>query len=138
MTQIKCLGCGINMDWIKGAGTLAYTCYCGATTFYGDAGQLMLPTSFLTGIAKGHDPAHIDYYIGKSAHTSPEKESFITMIKGLGAVWSWECDKCRDHTLQRCKMEQANKLYMLPFHPALQGLLDDVPIPEGYEPPGLI
>lgn len=131
---MKCLGCGINMGWVKGIGALAYTCYCGSTVFYGDAGQLVLPTSFILGLTEDRDPTHIDYYIGKSAHTSPEKESFIAMLKSLGAIWSWECDECRDHFLQRCKMERENNLYHLPFHPAIQGVLDGTPVPEGYRP----
>jgi len=131
---MKCLGCGLNVDWIKGWGIVAYTCPCGSRIFY-DEGHLAIPASFIIRLVEGEPLPHIDYYVGKSAHWSQEKEDFIDMLKGFGAIWSWECPECRERVLQRTRMELENNLYQLPLHPDLQRLVEDVPVPEGYENP---
>ena len=126
---MNCLGCGIDTGWIKGT-VMAYTCYCGATVFH-EEGHLVLPVSFYRCLIEGHAFPHIDYYVGKSARTSPEKESFIVLLKGYGAVWSWECPECRQGVLERSKMEVENHLYRLPLHPELQRILKDISIHGG-------
>ena len=99
---MNCLGCGRNIGW-DGKGRFCYTCGCGATVFVGDHG-LALPASLGMAIARGNlvvsmaqqkNLAHLDYYVGVSAHDSEQKRDFIRALRARGHTWSWECAECR-------------------------------------------
>ncbi|MBA7688486.1 hypothetical protein ES703_96968 [subsurface metagenome] len=124
---MNCLGCGIDLEWLKGFGTVCFTCPCGSTIFVDDRGHALIPISLMRCLAEDRNIPHIDYYVGKSAHVSPEKESFIAMIKGLGAIWSWECPECRQKVLENSRLKAMDRLYP-ELHPELQRFI------EGYEP----
>jgi len=130
---VKCLGCGRDIPW-DGVEMFCYTCPCGALVFY-QGENVFPPASLVLKLGKGEELSHIDYYLGKSSYTSPEKEVFYNSLRERGAIWSWECPECRDRFLQRAKMEIENGLYLLPLHPELAKLIENTPVPEGYEKP---
>jgi len=98
MGQYRCVGCGGIIPW-DGKGLFAYTCPCGATLFADEEGRFAFPLSLLRAIYEHREPPHIDYYVGRSSHTSPEKEKAIQLLKALGARWSWECETCHARKL---------------------------------------
>lgn len=94
MAILECVGCGRDIGW-DGRGTLCYTCPCGATVFWSPDGTVAYPGSLVLGVARGHGLHHLDYYVGVSAHSSPEKTALIRRLRSLGSVWPWECEECR-------------------------------------------
>jgi len=125
---VRCLGCNGTIPW-DGKGTLCYTCPCGATIFYDEnSGAPMIPTSLviaLQGDTLSRNMSHLDYYLGKSAFWSREKEEVCNFLRRKGAVWSWECPQCRDRTIQRARMEKEEGLYRFEHHPDLQKLVEE-------------
>jgi hypothetical protein len=69
------------------------------TLFADEEGRFAFPLSLLRAIYEHREPPHIDYYVGRSSHTSPEKEKAIQLLKALGARWSWECEECHARKL---------------------------------------
>jgi hypothetical protein len=116
---MKCLGCGGSIPW-NGRGVFAYTCSCGATIFYDGKTSIHPPASLVIGLAKKRELPHIDYYLGKSSHTSHEKEEMYDFLRSKGCVWSWECERCKFRTIERIVYEVANKIYRFGIHPALK------------------
>jgi predicted RNA-binding Zn-ribbon protein involved in translation (DUF1610 family) len=120
---MKCLGCGQDIPW-DGKTMFCYTCPCGATIFIQEE-NLYPPASLVTKISNRQELSHLDYYLGKSNYTSPEKEDFYKLLRKLGATWSWECPDCKEGFLQRTKMEVENNLYPLQLHPELAKILKE-------------
>jgi len=117
---MKCLGCGRSISW-DGKGTLCFTCPCGATMFIDDkTDKIALPVSFIMSLQRKKNILHIDYYLGISDHQSPQKQAVYEQLKRKGAVWSWECRRCKDRFIRHVKM-QAPKRFNL--HPELQKLM---------------
>lgn len=118
---MKCLGCDREIAW-DGKGLFAYTCPCGATVFYDEEKGLALPASLFT--LDPENPPHIDYYLGKSNYWSKRKQEMYEYLKSQGAVWSWQCPKCRDWAIKRAKMEKDNGFYPFEFHWELSRLME--------------
>lgn len=132
-----CLGCGRDLGFLEDTGPLAYTCPCGATIFYEpplhfqagtlcirEGQKILIPVSLPRSIAEMRSLPHIDYYLGKSAHTNEDKERFIEILRGLGACWSWQCAECRPRFIERTRMEVKERLYPLPLHSELKKIID--------------
>jgi len=94
-----CLGCGVRIPW-DGKGLFAYTCRCRATAFRDEKWNLSMPVSFWEMLKEGREPPHIDYYLGVTKYTSPLKEQVYELLRKLGAVYSWECDECRENIVR--------------------------------------
>jgi len=121
---MKCLGCGIYlMPDEEIHGILALTCRCDATFFITDDGKPMPPVSFIRFIAEGREPPHIDYYLGKSNFWNPQKEEIFQVLKNHGAVWSWECPKCKDRVIERLRAEKKEGFILYELHPDLAKLV---------------
>lgn len=136
---MKCLGCDRNIVW-DGEGPFAYTCVCDATIFYDEnnARLLILPSSLLMvieqrllgemwscikGIEISNEIPHTDYYLGKSAHWSKGKQEMYDYLRKKGAIWSWQCPKCRPKTVERTKMQLKKGIYPDKLHPELNKLI---------------
>ncbi len=119
---MKCLGCGSEIGW-DGKGIFAYTCPCGATVFYDEGKSISPPASLIMAFAGKRELPHIDYYLGKSDHVSPEKEELYNLLRGKGAIWSWACEECRSQVIERLVYEVANGLYHFRVHPTLKELI---------------
>jgi hypothetical protein len=122
--MLRCVGCGSTIPW-DGRGLFAYTCPCGATLLIDDGGGLALPVSLVMAVAEHREIPHIDYYLGRSSHTSPEKEKAYEFLRSLGARWSWECEQCRSIIVERTIMELREGLYRFGIHPDLKKLVED-------------
>jgi len=124
---MNCLGCDRNIPW-DGKRPLAYTCPCGATVFYEviDGRPCVFPPISFLRVTLGEAPPHIDYYLGKSSYWSEVKQKFYDSLRSRGAVWSWECEKCRERTVTRALMEREHGLYRFDFHPNLAKILMEV------------
>ena len=119
---IKCIGCGRCINWY-GHGLFAYTCLCGATIFKDKWGRLLIPHSFYY-IAKHKPDRHIDYYIGITGYWNPDKQAIYEALRKMGATWSWECPRCREHTLKRIEIKlQLGEIRFNELHPQLQQIL---------------
>lgn len=116
---MKCLGCGAPINW-DGKSLFAYTCPCGATILYDETTGYHPPASLIIGLHEKRELPHIDYYLGKSSHTSLEKEGAYKFLREKGCIWSWECDQCRERVIDRTVMEIANGLYAFEVHPSLK------------------
>ena len=121
---MKCLGCGSEIGW-DGTGVLAYTCPCGATVFYDEGKSVSPPVSLILAFAGKRELSHIDYYLGKSDHTSLEKEKLYNLLREKGAIWSWECKGCKSRVIEKTVYEVANRLYRFRVHPTLRELIKD-------------
>ena len=134
---MKCLGCGSDIGALGDTVVLSYTCPCGATIFYEpplhfqtgslfvkEGVKILIPISLPRSIVEKRDLPHLDYYLGKSAHTNEDKERFIEILRGLGAVWSWECQECSGHVAQKTRMELGRGVYRFPLHPELAKLVE--------------
>ena len=128
---MKCLGCGAHYPDPKGS-VMAMTCQCGATMFIGDDDVPLYPASFWSKIAnrdygnvdKEVTFPHIDYYVGRSSHTSQRKEDMIKFLRNHGTIWSWECEECKESVIKRTKYFLEENLYRLGLlHPDLQELV---------------
>jgi len=82
---------------------LSYTCPCGATIFaHHETGALVYPSGMLRSMARGRALPHLEYLVGASEHTSPEKERVVRSLRGLGFTWLEECEQCqKDSSLER-------------------------------------
>lgn len=119
---IHCVGCGQMIPW-DGTGLFAYTCRCGATLFADSNGNLIPPASLVLAIVGKRELPHIDYYIGYSNYVSIEKQKVYDELRQLGAKWSWECEHCKDHFLERKRMELKEGLLHIELHLDLKKLL---------------
>lgn len=117
-----CVGCGGSIPW-DGTGIFAYTCSCGATIFADQNGVPALPASLIIRVKEGRDLPHIDYYLGFSNHVSEEKQRLYEELQKLGAIWSWDCERCKERFLQRKRMEVKERLLRIDLHPELKKLL---------------
>jgi len=122
---MRCLGCNREIPW-NGRGVLAYTCSCGAKVFYDETQRLYYPLSLMMCLLHGEPLPHIDYYLGKSSFWSPLKEKFYELLRSKGAIWSWECPKCRERVVKRTAMEIVEGLYPFEIHPRLYELVVEV------------
>jgi len=123
---MKCLGCGGEILW-DGKGVLAYTCPCGATVFYDEEiDGYYIPVSLLRVMALGEEVYHIDYYLGKSNHTSPEKDAFYEKLRQMGAIWSWECPQCRERVVRTTALKVEEGFYRYELHPELKALVEEM------------
>jgi hypothetical protein len=53
-------------------------------------------------MARGRALPHLEYLVGASEHTSPEKERVVRSLRGLGFTWLEECEQCqKDSSLER-------------------------------------
>ena len=51
--------------------------------------------------------AHLDYIVGTSSYTSPEKEQLTGELIRLGFIWMKDCPQCqKDGTLARFEIRQ--------------------------------
>lgn len=119
---MKCLGCDREIPW-NGTGLFAYTCPCGATIFYDEKKGICPPASLVLGLYEHRELPHIDYYLGKSNFWSKEKQEMCDFLRGKGAIWSWECDQCKERVIERSKMEKQEGFYPLEFHKDLEQLV---------------
>ncbi|MFQ5826677.1 MAG: hypothetical protein ACE5IA_04885 [Dehalococcoidia bacterium] len=100
--MFHCVGCGAKIDW-DGRSGLSYTCPCGATIFAHDQSRaLTYPSVMLLSMARGRALPHLEYLVGASEHSSPEKERVVSALRGLGFTSVEECERCqRDGGLER-------------------------------------
>ena len=91
--------------------------------FADENGGIAMPASLGLRIGGKQPLPHLDYYVGKSAYTSSEKQHIIDGLKMHGATWSWTCVKCRPRTLERTYWEVKHGLYRFLIHPDLQNLM---------------
>lgn len=98
----RCVGCDYGINW-DGKVTLCWTCPCGAHIFYDDeSGSLAPPASLIRAIFGKTELPHLDYLVGRSNFTSPLKESIISGLIFLGAIWMKDCRQCLENgTYQR-------------------------------------
>ena len=120
--KFHCIGCGRSIPW-DGKGLFSYTCGCGATIFANDEHIPALPASLVLAIHAGRKPAHIDYYLGISNYASAEKQWMYEELKKHGAVWSWECEECKDRFLKLKKAQLDAGLLRIELLPELKALL---------------
>jgi len=133
---MRCLGCGGEIGW-DGKGAFAYTCPCGATIFYDEEiDSYYIPISLTRLMVLGGEPPHIDYYLGKSAHTGPEKEMFYELLRDLGAIWSWRCPQCRERVVRTTALEVEEGFYRYELHPQLKALVEELKGEVGRAPEG--
>ncbi len=102
--MFHCVGCGTGIPW-DGHSLFAYTCGCGSTTFVNDEtgipAFMAFTASVSIAVAKamcGLDtrPAiHLDYIVGNSDYTSPEKDKIINDLKQAGFIWMADCEDCK-------------------------------------------
>jgi DNA-directed RNA polymerase subunit RPC12/RpoP len=120
------VGCGELIPW-DGHGLFAYECRCGAKIFMNEGGEMAFPVSFVRALAEQREIPHIDYYLGISNHTSETKEKLVSLLKGLGAVWSWECPECRGKITERVWWGlRLGELRLEELHPGLRTLVEGV------------
>lgn len=100
---MNCIGCGVEIAW-DGKGYFAYTCPCGATVFYDGKLGIFPPASLVLALYHDTELSHIDYYVGISSHESEVKKKFVEELRKKGAVWSWECEECREKFVKRQRM----------------------------------
>lgn len=119
---MKCLGCDRAIAW-DGRGIFCYTCPCGATIFYDEEKGLAPPASLVIALHESRELPHIDYYLGKSNHWSKLKQEMYEFLRSKGAIWSWECEQCKQRVIQRAIMEKKENLYHFGLHHELQKLI---------------
>jgi hypothetical protein len=90
-----------------------------------DDGRMYFPASLVRVLAEGGKAPHIDYYLGRSNHTSETKEKLIDLLRGLGSIWSWECEECRNKVVSMTREEVREGLIRLDdLHPVLRRLVE--------------
>jgi len=104
--MFHCIGCGRKIAW-DGHSPFSYTCACGSHIFVSDeTGHYSWPGSFLLALRDKRELAHLDYLVGNSEYTSPEKEGCIAALRDYGSIWMRECEQCReDGTLARHELD---------------------------------
>lgn len=94
-TDLYCLGCGGIVARINRPVALAISCgHCRAYSpiLQDDAGHLLMPASLTRGLPFSA-PAHLEYYLGYSDHTSPTKQRMIEALVGLGHRSQQSCEE---------------------------------------------
>ena len=97
---ITCLGCENCIPW-DGKGMFCYTCPCGATVFH--RGDFLIPPASLVFFLEAarnntlpREPAHYEYWLGRSAKVTALKRAVLADLKTLGVTSALDCEKCRD------------------------------------------
>lgn len=103
---LVCVGCGQRLCHKPTAKLtiLALSCRCGAISPIlqeegADTVYSSMPASLMLAIGSGKKPPHIEFYLGRSAHTSPIKSKVEEMLRHLGAISEDECEVCRQKTI---------------------------------------
>ena len=122
MAKYHCVGCGSPIPW-DGTGVFSYTCRCGGTIFADENHAPALPASLVIAIYEKRELPHIDYYLGISNYVSAEKQWMYEELKKHGAIWSWECEKCRERFLKLRKAQLDAGLFRFALLPELKALL---------------
>lgn len=120
--RFHCVGCGAPIPW-NGKDMIAYTCTCRGTLFADEKGNLAPPASLVMAIANKTEFSHIDYYLGISSYVSAEKNKVFEYLSNRGAIWTWNCKKCKKDFLNRLKEEVRFRLVKFELHPQLKELL---------------
>ena len=124
-----CVGCGAPSGW-DGQGMWAATCACGAIMLSPDTedSQHTFPASLILNTIKKEDVPHIDYYLGLSDYESAEKLAMIKVLRDMGSIYSWECNKCIKKLVEREAYFYAQGLTSfnrhLRYHPDLLSLIN--------------
>jgi len=102
-----CVGCGRRVS--KPAKHLAISCRCGAMSpflYLEGLGQVhSFPGSFLVlkinYALSGKNPnmPHIEYFLGRSRHTSPMKADTEASLRAIGCISENECPECVQRTV---------------------------------------
>jgi len=124
--RYRCIGCGNVYKF--DSEMIAFTCPCGCRLFYNSDEHISyIPVSLFFAmygkIKENKELPHIDYYLGKSGFMDREKKEVIEFFKEKGAIWSWECPKCKERFIERTRFELRHKLYPFELHPELEKLV---------------
>lgn len=101
---LVCVGCGSRVCRRPQKEGLAISCRCGAYSPIFEVegtGELYgLPASLMMAVTSGKTPAHLEYYLGRSSHTSPIKTAVEHELRKLGAISEDECEECRKRIIE--------------------------------------
>ncbi len=95
----SCVGCGRHVIDVTPGQVLAISCICGAMApilvneDLRSADHLSFPASLVLAQRAGKPPAHLEYYLGFSDHTSELKALALTLLQERGSISQAECDE---------------------------------------------